>query len=258
MSLGDGVGANGLSGSIGSITTYADFAAVAAAYPSPTVGTNVQTLYAGSLTYTAGGWLGTLGENAISYTSLPAVGASGVAIGTTALATLGTTTFRVRASTGNRWAVQMGQAPISDSGTNGAGYQLTATGTSLVVLASVVLPAGLIGLSEGWDVWVDGKNDGTYVSGSSAFSVRFQSGNLALTSTAVANAANRVARGIGCFYRRPSNVLQRKTGGISYSGVSSEDGTLDLSVAQTLEVTITPGASGNVDSIRSWGIARFA
>lgn len=245
-----------LPGSLAGKPEYADFAALAAAYPSPTAGQSAVLLYGGALTYTAGGWLGTLGEQAIPYTSLPAIGASGVAVGTSALASLSGAIFRVRAAAG-RWAVQMGQSLIYDSGPDGGGYKLIATDTSLVVMASVVIPAGLIGLSEGWEVWVDGKNDGTYVGGYSAFTVRFQTTNLSLTGTAIANSVNRVGRGEGVFYRRPLNVLQKYTGR-AYSGVVSQDATLDLSVPQAIQACIVPGAAGNIDSIRSWGLMRFA
>lgn len=46
-----------------------------------------------------------------------------------------------------RWAVETGQIVVSDcgAGTSTAGYDLVATGTAFVALASYTLPAGMIG-----------------------------------------------------------------------------------------------------------------
>lgn len=64
----------------GSVTPYADFAALVAAIPSPTVGQTAAIAGGGVLKYTAAGWLGSLGVFA---TLAEAQALTGVADGST-------------------------------------------------------------------------------------------------------------------------------------------------------------------------------
>ncbi len=168
---------------------------------------------------------------------------------------------------GTRWGVVPGQVVISDAGTGSStdGYDLTAAGTSFVSLVSYTIPAGMFGDGEEWFATAHMRNNGVYVSGTDTVQVRWQSlgANGTIISAAGANLANRVARGEGRMLRLGSTLVRmagRSDAGsvLGWNGQNSADQTLDLSVAQTIEAGITPGAATNTSRIRHWTVGRFA
>ncbi len=157
----------------------------------------------------------------------------------------------------SRWAVLTGQMIVSDCGpgTSTSGYDLTATGTDFVALASYTLPAGIFGEGESWGADALMRNKGVYVSGADTAQVRIA--GIQLTTSVAANGANRVARCNGAAVRL-GGTLVKHTGGLSYGGVTSQDVTVDLSVAQTLAAGIAPGAATNTCRLRQWNFGRLA
>lgn len=161
---------------------------------------------------------------------------------------------------GSRWSVVVGQSVIRDPGPSSAGYDLTASGTSYVVLSSYTIPAGMVGDGEDWRVVAMSRNNGVYTAGNDGLQVRLSTNNLlGTTSASVGTAgASKVARGIGAFTRLSGVVVKRTLTGDVYTNQSADDVSVDLSVAQTIDAGISPGAIGNTMRLRFWSLVRAA
>ena len=156
---------------------------------------------------------------------------------------------------GTRWEVCPGESIVRDAGVDSAGYDLTATGTAYVPLASYTIPAGLIGNGEEWDGDQYARNNGVWVGAADLPLIRI--GGVSFTSNGNLGAANRVCRNRGAFARLGDVLSVRISTADTYTNQTSADASVDLSVAQTIDVGIIPGAIGNTSRIRMWAFRRI-
>lgn len=157
---------------------------------------------------------------------------------------------------GSRWTVRPGESIIHDAGVASAGYDLIATGTSYVALASYTIPAGLIGDGEEWEGDQYARNNGVWSVAADSPLIRI--GGVSFASNGNLGAANRVCRNRGAFARLGAALSVRISTADTYTNQTPTDASVDLSVAQTIDVGVTPGAVGNTSRIRMWAFRRIA
>ena len=143
---------------------------------------------------------------------------------------------------GTRWEVKPGEAVVADS----TEIPYTSVGTTLVVLKSASIPAGLVGDNELWEASMQT----TQVSGTfdAAYSHQLRiGGNTIWNNIAAVSAAPysfdvypRRIRRAGTTTRRYSASLQ------DAYGVDEIQMAVNLSNDQVLDCSITPAAIGNV------------
>lgn len=147
---------------------------------------------------------------------------------------------------GTRWEVCPGESIVRDAGVDSAGYDLTATGTAYVPLASYTIPAGLIGDGEEWEVDTHAMSLDVHASGNNVLSA-YIGGQLLRGSTPSLTAINQVCRMRGAFCRL-SSLLTIRTGASTadlYSGINNTDVTVGMESAQTFTAGFVPGAVTN-------------
>lgn len=156
---------------------------------------------------------------------------------------------------GSRWEVAPGHSIVSDS----TGYPLTASGTSLVVLASCTIPGGLIGSGEEWEFSMGYENSTVFAGSGDTGALRIN-GSVSLVSPGTLTAASRMSGCYGRFLYKASKFY-RPTGGavgVSWNNQAQGYALIDMSLPQVADVTMTPGAVGNTSTITRWSIGRFA
>lgn len=156
---------------------------------------------------------------------------------------------------GTRLAVSPGESIICDAGPASAGYDLTATGTAYVALASYTIPAGLIGDGEEWEGDLIARNNGTLIAGADYPMLRI-AGSGFLTNNTI-TAANRVCRNRGAFVRLGGTIALRVGSTDIYTNQTSNDTSIDLSFPQSIDAGFNPGSAGNVSRIRQWTFRRI-
>lgn len=161
--------------------------------------------------------------------------------------------FALRAN-GTRWEVCPGESIIRDAGPASAGYDLTATGTAYVALASYTIPAGLIGDGEEWEADCFALFT-TFVSGGNTPSVRLAAN--VITSQNVASSANRTVRNRGAFPRLGTTLQIRNNAATDIYSGGTTDVSVDLGLDQTIDAGISMGAVGNVGRLRQWVFRRI-
>ena len=155
---------------------------------------------------------------------------------------------------GTRWEVCPGESIVRDAGVASAGYDLTATGTAYVPLASYTIPAGLIGDGEEWEADCFAIFT-TFVSGSSTLAVRLAAN--VITSQSLASAANRAVRSRGAFPRLGTTLQIRNNAATDIYSGGITDVSVDLGLNQTIDAGISMGAVGNVGRLRQWTFRRI-
>lgn len=165
--------------------------------------------------------------------------------------------FALRAN-GTRWEVCPGESIIRDAGPASAGYDLTATGTAYVALASYTIPAGLIGDGEEWEGDFLAKSNATWVSGNAILKIRL-SGNIIGASQPALSAANSVSRARGAIVRLGGIVASRVGNANTdlFTSVLNGDFSLNLSTDQTIDAGFDQGAIGNTMCLRQWVFRRI-
>ena len=161
--------------------------------------------------------------------------------------------FALRAN-GTRWEVCPGESIIRDAGPASAGYDLTATGTAYVPLASYTIPAGLIGDGEEWEADCFALFT-TFVSGNNTPSVRLAAN--VITSQNVASSANRTVRNRGAFPRLGTTLQIRNNSATDIYSGGTTDIAVNLDAEQTIDAGISMGAVGNVGRLRQWTFRRI-
>lgn len=157
---------------------------------------------------------------------------------------------------GDRLRVGCGESIIRDAGVNSAGYDLTATGTAYVPLASYTIPAGMIGDGEQWEADVFGRTLGVHASGSDALGVRVASSRC--TALYLSSNANRVIRTRGSVVRVGTTLIVRdSTQPDIYGDVFLADATIDFGAAITVDAGWSPGAATNTMRLRQWVFRRI-
>lgn len=152
---------------------------------------------------------------------------------------------------GTRWDVCPGESIVRDAGVYSAGYDLTATGTAYVPLASYTIPAGLIGDGEEWEVDTHAMSLDVHASGNNMLAA-YIGGQLLRGSTPSLTAINQVCRMRGAFCRL-SSLLTIRTGASTadlYSGINNTDVTVGMESAQTFTAGFVPGAATNKMRLR--------
>lgn len=152
---------------------------------------------------------------------------------------------------GTRLVVCAGESIIRDAGPSSAGYDLTATGTAYVTLASYTIPAGLIGDGEEWEVDSHAMSLDVHASGNDML-VAYIGGQLLRGSTPSLTAINQVCRLRGAFCRL-SSLLTIRTGASTadlYSGINNTDVTVGMESEQTFTAGFVPGAATNKMRLR--------
>lgn len=159
---------------------------------------------------------------------------------------------------GTRWEVCPGESIVRDAGVDSAGYDLTATGTAYVPLASYTIPAGLIGNGEEWEYDYHCKAGAVHNSGNDIPDIKIATSSIK-GSTPILSSVNSVCRGRGAFVRIGSVLTCRSSAvtGELYSSNVNSDVSLDLSVTRTIEIGIAPGAVGNIATVRQWTFRRI-
>lgn len=161
--------------------------------------------------------------------------------------------FALRAN-GTRWEVCPGESIVRDAGPASAGYDLTATGTAYVALASYTIPAGLIGDGEEWEADCFALFT-TFVSGANTPSVRLAAN--VITSQNVSASANRTVRNRGAFPRLGTTLQIRNNSATDIYSGGTTDVSVDLGLDQTIDAGISMGAVGNVGRLRQWTFRRI-
>lgn len=160
---------------------------------------------------------------------------------------------------GSRLGVQCGESIIRDAGPGSVGYDLTATGTAYVALASYTIPAGMIGDGEEWEVDNHSRNLGVYSIASNTQKMRI-GGVLIGTNSALLTAINVVSRVRGVIVRLGTTVINRAGGTATsdlYSSAGLTDSALDLSSDQSIDCGFVPGAAANTMQLRQWVLRRI-
>lgn len=158
--------------------------------------------------------------------------------------------FALRAN-GTRWEVCPGESIVRDAGPASAGYDLTATGTTYVALASYTIPAGMIGDGEEWEFDIHAMSLEIHASGSNYVDA-YVGGTKLLGTAPMLSAVNQVARKRGAFVRL-NNTLAMRAGTVSadlYSAVSNNDAVVDVSTQQEVTAGFAPGAVTNKMRLR--------
>lgn len=160
---------------------------------------------------------------------------------------------------GSRLGVQCGESIIRDAGPASAGYDLTATGTAYVALASYTIPAGLIGDGEEWEGSYVAKNNGTFSGGGDFPSIRIGTLSLRGSLPSIAG-ANQVCRGRAGIVRIGSIFACAAGSATSdlYNQAANSDRSVDLASTQTIDAGFTPGVIGNTMRLRHWAFRRIA
>lgn len=159
---------------------------------------------------------------------------------------------------GSRLGVQCGESIIRDAGPASAGYDLTATGTAYVALASYTIPAGLIGDGEEWEVSHTSKNNGVFSGGGDFPSVRIGLQTLRGSLSSMSG-ANQVCRGRASIVRLGS-IFACGTGNATsdlYNQAANMDRSVDLASSQIIDAGFTPGTIGNTMRLRQWVFRRI-
>lgn len=165
--------------------------------------------------------------------------------------------FALRAN-GTRWEVCPGESIIRDAGPASAGYDLTATGTAYVALASYTIPEGLIGDGEEWEVSHTSKNNGVFSGGGDFPSVRIGLQTLRGSLSSMSG-ANQVCRGRASIVRLGS-IFACGTGNATsdlYNQAANMDRSVDLASSQIIDAGFTPGTIGNTMRLRQWVFRRI-
>lgn len=163
--------------------------------------------------------------------------------------------FALRAN-GTRWEVCPGESIIRDAGPASAGYNLTATGTGYVALASYTIPAGLIGDGEEWEGDIHSK----ITTATAAIIPRIRIGGANNIVTAPQSTiSNRASRGRGAIVRIgviATRMVNNTTSDIYEN--TPQDAFTDLSMTQSIDAGFDTGAVGNVMTLRHWAFRRIA
>lgn len=154
--------------------------------------------------------------------------------------------FALRAN-GTRWEVCPGESIIRDAGPASAGYNLTATSTAYVTLASYTIPAGLIATGEEWEGDVFASSPGPH-GGNNSYPRMRVAGASMLTSNYM-TAAGRTCRCRGAFACL-SSALTVGPSDIYQNGSISTDVAFNSSNAIAIDIGIAAGAIGDVSQIR--------
>lgn len=203
---------------------------------------------------TGGLWWGDL-KGPVAYASLPELADGSWAV---CPHIIGIGSFRVKRIAG-LWRVAPGESIVMGVGPGGGGYNLTAAGTSTVVLDSGTLPAGIIKVGETWAVDTHAEKT-THVSGSDVILVRFADalflGNNAPTPAAVGAHIGDVnvswITATSCRRRLGSGRNNDGPTGSPNTGVPSIDS------SQPISLTVTPGGAGNVINVLHWALRRVS
>lgn len=157
---------------------------------------------------------------------------------------------------GTRLAVSPGESIISDAGPASAGYDLTATGTAYVALASYTIPAGLIGDGEAWEGDCFAASLSVAAGGTSYPKVRIAAATI-LAQYGLAS-ANRVCRSRGASVRLGAKLLTRD--GVQ-PDLYSDSYNADVAVTWTNPVAVdagfSPGAATSTLRLRYWELRRI-
>lgn len=163
--------------------------------------------------------------------------------------------FALRAN-GTRWEVCPGESIIRDAGPAGAGYDLTATGTVYVALASYTIPAGLIGDGEEWEGDCFATSLSVAAGGTSYPKVRIAATEI--SSQYGLASANRVCRNRGASVRLGAKLLTRN--GVQ-PDLYSDSYNADVAVTWTDPVAVdagfSPGAATSTLRLRYWALRRI-
>lgn len=202
-------------------------------------------------TYGAGGWV-EAANGLTPYADYATLSAQAPTVGKIAQIPrlCGNGYFALRGN-GTRWEVCPGESIVRDAGVDSAGYDLTATGTAYVPLASYTIPAGLIGDGEEWEVDTHAMSLDVHASGNNVLSA-YIGGQLLRGSTPSLTAINQVCRMRGAFCRL-SSLLTIRTGASTadlYSGINNSDVTVGMESEQTFTAGFGPGAATNKMRLR--------
>lgn len=162
--------------------------------------------------------------------------------------------FALRAN-GTRWEVCPGESIIRDAGPASAGYDLTATGTAYVALASYTIPAGLIGDGEEWEGDIHSK----ITTATAAIIPRIRIGGVNIVMASPSTMSNRASRGRGAIVRIDviATRMVNNTSSDIYENVL-QDMPTNLSMTQSIDAGFDTGAVGNVMTLRHWAFRRIA
>lgn len=157
---------------------------------------------------------------------------------------------------GTRLAVSPGESIIRDAGPSSAGYDLTATGTAYVALASYTVPDGLIGDGEEWEADCFATSLSVASGGTSYPKVRIAAA--AISSQYGLVSANRVCRNRGSTVRLGAKLLTRD--GVQ-PDLYSDSYNADVAVTWTNPVVVdagfSPGAATSTLRLRYWALRRI-
>lgn len=200
-------------------------------------------------TYRAGGWVI---DGLTPYADYGTLSAQAPTVGKIAQIPrlCGNGYFALRGN-GTRWEVCPGESIVRDAGVGSAGYDLTATGTAYVALASYAIPAGLIGDGEEWEVDEYVISLDVHASGTDTPHAYLGAASIR-GSIPVLTAINQASRMRGAFVRLGGSLMLRSASSSAdlYSGSSITDTFIDMNSAQTLTAGFTPGAATNKMRLR--------
>lgn len=157
---------------------------------------------------------------------------------------------------GSRLGVQCGESIIRDAGPAGAGYDLTATGTAYVALASYTIPAGLIGDGEEWEGDCFAASLSVAAGGTSYPKVRIAAA--AISSQYGLASANRVCRNRGASVRLGAKLLTRD--GVQpdlYADTYNADVAVTWTDPVAVDAGFSPGAATSTLRLRYWALRRI-
>ena len=155
---------------------------------------------------------------------------------------------------GTRWEVCPGESIVRDAGAGSAGYDLTATGTAYVPLASYTIPAGLIGEGEEWEVDFLG-NAGTH--GGSTSVARARINDAALFSVLGVAGTSRGCRNRGAFVRLGNIATVAPATFDIYGNAAGIDRTVNFEANVTIDAGWVPAAVESVLRLRQWTFRRI-
>ena len=155
---------------------------------------------------------------------------------------------------GTRWEVCPGEAIVRDAGVGSAGYNLTATGTAYVPLASYTIPAGLIGDGEEWEVDFLG-NAGTHGGATSTARARID-GTTLFSQLGVAG-SGRGCRNRGAFVRLGNIATVAPATFDIYGNATGIDRTVNFEANVTIDAGWVPAAAGSILRLRQWTFRRI-
>ena len=155
---------------------------------------------------------------------------------------------------GTRWEVCPGESIVRDAGAGSAGYDLTATGTEYVPLASYTIPAGLIGDGEEWEADFLG-SAGTHGGATSGARARID-GAVLFSQLGVAG-SGRGCRNRGAFVRLGNIATVAPATFDIYGNAAGIDSTVNFEANVTIDAGWVPVAVGSELRLRQWTFRRI-